>query len=61
MTSRICVNKKEEFEDTKGVNHNLQIKEELLMIYIVVGSRNIMLLDGLPTEIIKKNCKSLCI
>jgi hypothetical protein len=31
------------------------------MIYIVVGSHNITLLDELPTEIIKKNCKSLCI
>jgi hypothetical protein len=27
------------------------------MIYIVVGSHNITLLDGLPTEIIKKNAK----
>jgi hypothetical protein len=34
--------------------------QELLMIYIVVGSHNITLLDGLPTEIIKKNA-SLCI
>jgi hypothetical protein len=28
-----------------------------ILIYIVVGSHNITLLDGLPTEIIKKNAK----
>jgi hypothetical protein len=28
------------------------------MIYIVVGSHNITLLDGLPTEIIKKKAIS---
>ena len=52
MTSRICVNKKEEFEDTKGVIIIHKSKKNF-----VVGSHNITLLDGLPTEIIKKNAK----